>query len=309
MAGVALLIAPTEQFKSWAAMYLARSWLTGEDWMGRKVRPVERVWYVSNEKSRDAVLARFFHIFDGLADAILDRLVIEHNSGIVYGNDRMRELYREVQDGPQHSAVILDTHMSLFPPGFSEISSVDGSLVLDAFRNLRARTQTNVLLVGHTPLDDPFRLRGWTGIEGAADDRLILRRTSMDSYGLTLFMRPKDGTPDSSKWVFDPQSLSFVPSTGQQSIATVQAVSEVVTDIWVGQQRAASLADILASDAFKDVAEGTVRNKVTDAVKAKLISEWTKTKNVGTGRMVTTYVPARDSQGRSRPIRKEHDDR
>lgn len=292
LGGVAVMVAPTESFKSWVSMYLIHSWLTGEDWMGRKVRPVERVWCVSNEKSEQAVRKRFLHVFDGLADDLLARLEMRHNEGVVYGSDRMQDLEREVQEGPQTSAVVLDTHSSLFPSGFSEGVSAGGSMVLDVFRDLRLKTETNVLLVGHVPYADAGRLRGWSGIEAAVDDRIILRRPLIDKNDVTLFTRPKDGIPGKSYHRVDAESLKMLPAGGTATgvSVTVQAIVEAVTDTRVEEERAATVADITAAQALSGVSEKTIRNKVTEAKEAGLIVEWERVTSQVSNRSVQTYV-------------------
>ena len=47
-----LFVGASESFKSWAALWLARSALTGEPWLGRAVVPFDRVYYAGNEKTR-----------------------------------------------------------------------------------------------------------------------------------------------------------------------------------------------------------------------------------------------------------------
>ena len=283
----AVLLAPTESFKSWLAMWLLRSMLTGEPWLDRDVLPVSRVWYISNEKSRSTIITRLSVIFSGLDDDVLDRVEIRHNEGILYGNERMRELQDEVRGHGESAFVVLDTHSSLFPSGFNETNSTDGSKVLDAFRGLKAPGVTT-LLIGHTALSDPNRLRGWSGIEAAVDDRLIVHRPSKDRTDITVATRPKDGVPGKTKWRWDPTTFGFA-ANGDNGMMTQQRVAEFVSEMWGTERRSASTEDIIA--AFPESSEKTVRNRITDAKNADLIAEWNKVQNKD-GSWSKRYMPS-----------------
>ena len=58
-----LFLGAPESFKSFGALWLARSALTGEDWLGRSVERFDRVYYAGNEKTRTSLKQRAKAIF------------------------------------------------------------------------------------------------------------------------------------------------------------------------------------------------------------------------------------------------------
>ena len=174
--------------KSWGAIDLALSVLTGQPWLGKFETTIGRILYIDNELHPETIV----HRLDSVAYARGLRLEdIGQSIDIMSLRGRLRDIHslgsvlRRVKPG-KYRIVILDALYRMLPAGSSENDNAPIAAVFNAIDALADRLQCGFVLVHHSTKGNQSGKNvtdvgsGAGSLSRAADSHLVLREHEQD---------------------------------------------------------------------------------------------------------------------------------
>lgn len=252
--------------KSFIALDLAGAVCRGQEWRGKRVKQ-GRVVYVAAEGAggfRNRLVAWAEHQQVDLAELPL---------GVVHAAPNLL-LKPEAIELAQHigraDVVILDTFAQT-TPGANENAGEDMGMALRHCRGIHLATGATVVLVHHAGKDLAKGSRGWSGIKGAADAQLEVRK--FKTGRVLIVEKQKDGE-DGQEFGF---ALHQVPigfdSDGDAITSCVVVEAQVVAPSAAeGKGGAPSKWGPVVMEVVREIALGQSEGIEIDAVVAEVVS-------------------------------------
>lgn len=258
--------------KSALVMHLIACMTAGQTFYGRTVKPA-RVAYVCLEGYTGA-LARFAAYESRYKLTFDDDRLRLINGALNLGSDAgagaLIELLRA--DG-EFDLVIVDT-LARATPGLDENAGKDMGAALARCTRVRDATGAMILLVHHSGKDASRGARGWSGLKGAADVEIEVRRIDGHSREAKI-TKLKDGQGEGTAYRFQIESVpldSCDEETGEIDTAGVLIESGHGAPARARPKLGSHQRDML--DTLSDLAEfspqGVEPSALIDAVAAKM---------------------------------------
>ena len=190
--GVHILCGASKIGKSWLVLWLALQVAQGLPVWDLKTLPCQ-VLYLCLEDTHSRIQSRLFHLTDQAPSNLLFSVWCQQ-----LGHGLQEQLEGHLRQFPQTRLIIIDTLQkvrdnagsrgSLYAADYSDMA---------ALKQLADRHNVCILLVHHlrklTDSADPFNeVSGSTGIQGAADSTLLLKRSSRAGEEATLLATGRD---------------------------------------------------------------------------------------------------------------------
>lgn len=201
--GAYLLAGKPKQGKSWMAFGLALAVAAGGMALGKVAVDSGDVLYLALEDNQRRMQARARQI---LGDELMP-------SGLYIAHDWPRSdaggielIEKWLEAHPDARLIIVDTLAKTRPPASRNGVYADDYAAVEPFQKLSARHQVTILLITHTRKmaadDDQDEISGSTGLTGAADGSLVLKRVRGQDEA-TLTLRGRDVEEKSLALKFD----------------------------------------------------------------------------------------------------------
>jgi hypothetical protein len=186
--------------KSLMALDLTMALVRGEPWRGRKVNKA-RVLYIAAEGAEGvAQRLKAYSQHHGVALGGLP-LGIIHDAPNLMVEEDATELVKAIINAGGGDVIVADTWAQV-TPGANENSGEDMGLALKHCRSIRQATGAIVILIAHTGKDASRGIRGWSGLNGAANTTLEVIRDEDSPARMLKLTKQKDGRDDLSPWGF-----------------------------------------------------------------------------------------------------------
>ena len=186
--------------KSLMALDLTMALVRGEPWRGRKVNKA-RVLYIAAEGA-EGVAQRLtaYSQHHGVPLGGLP-LGIIHDAPNLMVEEDASALVAAIIDAGNADVIVADTWAQV-TPGANENSGEDMGLALKHCRAIRQATGAIVILIAHTGKDASRGIRGWSGLNGAANTTLEVIRDEDSPARMLKITKQKDGRDDIPPWGF-----------------------------------------------------------------------------------------------------------
>ena len=186
--------------KSLMALDLTMALVRGEPWRGRKVNKA-RVLYIAAEGA-EGVAQRLtaYSQHHGIKLGGLP-LGIIHDAPNLMVEEDATELVKAIINAGGGDVIVADTWAQV-TPGANENSGEDMGLALKHCRAIRQATGAIVILIAHTGKDASRGIRGWSGLNGAANTTLEVIRDEDSPARMLKITKQKDGRDDLEPWGF-----------------------------------------------------------------------------------------------------------
>ena len=238
-----MLYGPSGSGKSFMAMDLTGSVLTGRDWQGKQHDFTGPVLYFAGEGQR-GVLTRMvgwceFHglnPMDVLADFHLYPTTVALHDSVTWGPAAV-EMVRDVQP----ALIIIDT-LAAFTPGASDSDDKTMGQFVDTCNQMGAVCDSVVGFTHHTNKGQK-EYRGSTVLYGSADTVLALSG-STDAYGVMTMEKQKDSEP-AEPWHVAYEKHGTDPETGKARTLVARALASPPRTVENMTERADQLMDSL----------------------------------------------------------------
>jgi hypothetical protein len=186
--------------KSFQAIDMGLSLARGVPWRERKVVK-SRVLYIAAEGGAGvSQRLKAYSIHTGVNVEDIPFGVINDAPNLMIEEDST-ELVKAIVDVGGADLIICDTWAQV-TPGANENSGEDMGLALKHARSIRAATGAMILLVAHTGKDQAKGIRGWSGMNAAANTSLEVSRVEESDVRLLQVTKQKDGRDDIAPWAF-----------------------------------------------------------------------------------------------------------
>jgi hypothetical protein len=234
---------PSGSGKSFMAMDLSGSFLTGRDWQGVQHDTTGPVLYFAGEGQR-GVLTRMvgwceFHgiePMDVLADFHLYPTTVALHDSATWGPAAV-EMVRDVQP----ALIIIDT-LAAFTPGASDSADKEMAEFMDTCTRMAAVSNAVVVFIHHTNKGQK-EYRGSTALYGGADTVLALSG-STDAYGVMTMEKQKD-SENAEPWHVAYEKQGTDPETGKARTLVARALASPPRTVENMTERAGQLMDSL----------------------------------------------------------------
>jgi hypothetical protein len=128
-------------------------------------------------------------------------LGIIHDAPNLMVEEDASALVTSIIDAGGADVIVADTWAQV-TPGANENSGEDMGLALKHCRAIRHATGAIVILIAHTGKDASRGIRGWSGLNGAANTTLEVIRDEDSPARMLKLTKQKDGRDDLSPWGF-----------------------------------------------------------------------------------------------------------
>ena len=191
---ITTLISPPASYKTFLAIDWALCLAAGIDWKGHKVKCSRRVAFIIGEGFR-GFQGRFKAW--GLENEVdVKSLPVQVSDRAASLADNTKELLEALDSGESPELIIFDTLSRNAGPA-DENSTADMSKLVTHLDMIKARYDCAIVLVHHTPLNDPSRGRGSSVVYGATDFQYVLKA---NHHQLTIkCSKSKDHEPPKAK--------------------------------------------------------------------------------------------------------------
>jgi hypothetical protein len=191
--------------KSLCALDMTMSLVQGAPWRGRKVNKA-RVLYIAAEGAEGvAQRLKAYSMHHGTSLEGLPLGIISDAPNLMIEEDAS-ELVKSIIDAGGGDVIVADTWAQV-TPGANENSGEDMGLALKHCRAIRKATGAIVLLIAHTGKDASRGIRGWSGLNGAANTTLEVLREDDSPTRAVKVTKQKDGRDDLPPWGFTLQDV------------------------------------------------------------------------------------------------------
>jgi hypothetical protein len=210
--------------KSFIVLDMALAVARGVPWRERKVRQ-KRVLYIAAEGGGGvAQRLRAYSHHNVVALKGLPFGVIHDAPNFMIADD-VAALIKAITDAGGADLIIVDT-LAQVTPGANENSGEDMGIALKHARSLRKATGAVIMLVAHTGKDQAKGIRGWSGLNAAADTSLEVFRPEEGDVRLLKVTKQKDGRDDLA-WGFKLESVLLgIDSDGEEITSLVVVESD-----------------------------------------------------------------------------------
>lgn len=201
--GLYVLGGPSKVGKSWMVLYFADRISKGEPVWDMPSEPCA-VLYLSLEDTLPRLQERLRAVTGGTVGPV--RLATEAE---LIGNGFEAQIENLLRSDPEIGLVIIDTLQKIRRTSAEGYSYAEDYAVMSALKRIADHRRITILLVHHTrkmQAEDPMDLlSGTTGIAGAADGALILRRSRLEEEA-TLTVMGRDAPEQMLRLRFDGQT-------------------------------------------------------------------------------------------------------
>ncbi|MEI6282559.1 MAG: AAA family ATPase [Alphaproteobacteria bacterium] len=206
--------------KSLMALDLTMALVRGEPWRGLKVNKA-RVLYVAAEGAEG--VAQRLKAYGQHHDVALGGLPlgIIHDAPNLMVEEDASALVTSIIDAGGADVIVADTWAQV-TPGANENSGEDMGLALKHCRAIRQATGAIVILIAHTGKDASRGIRGWSGLNGAANTTLEVIRDEDTGARMLKITKMKDGRDDIAPWGFKLEDVMIgIDGDGEAIISPV----------------------------------------------------------------------------------------
>ena len=191
--------------KSLCALDLTMALVRGEPWRGLKVNKA-RVVYVAAEGAEGvAQRLKAYSQHHGVKLGGLPIGIVADAPNLMVEEDAT-ELVKSIINAGGGDVIVCDTWAQV-TPGANENSGEDMGLALKHCRAIRQATGAIVILIAHTGKDASRGIRGWSGLNGAANTTLEVIRDDDSEARMLKITKQKDGRDDLTPWGFKLQDV------------------------------------------------------------------------------------------------------
>ena len=191
--------------KSLCALDLTMALVRGEPWRGLKVNKA-RVVYVAAEGAEGvAQRLKAYSQHHGVKLGGLPIGIVADAPNLMVEEDAT-ELVKSIINAGGGDVIVCDTWAQV-TPGANENSGEDMGLALKHCRSIRQATGAIVILIAHTGKDASRGIRGWSGLNGAANTTLEVIRDDDSEARMLKITKQKDGRDDLTPWGFKLQDV------------------------------------------------------------------------------------------------------
>ncbi|CAB4144341.1 AAA domain containing protein [uncultured Caudovirales phage] len=191
--------------KSLCALDLTMALVRGEPWRGLKVNKA-RVVYVAAEGAEGvAQRLKAYSQHHGVKLGGLPIGIVADAPNLMVEEDAT-ELVKSIINAGGGDVIVCDTWAQV-TPGANENSGEDMGMALKHCRSIRQATGAIVILIAHTGKDASRGIRGWSGLNGAANTTLEVIRDDDSEARMLKITKQKDGRDDLTPWGFKLQDV------------------------------------------------------------------------------------------------------
>lgn len=204
--------------KSFQALDMGLALARGEPWRDRKVVK-SRVLYIAAEGGAGVAQRLKAYSMHHRIDLSLIPFGVINDAPNMMIEEDVSELVKAIIDAGGADLIICDTWAQV-TPGANENSGEDMGLALKHARSIRKATGAMILLVAHTGKDQARGIRGWSGMNAAANTSLEVACVEDSDVRTMQVTKQKDGRDDLPPWAFRLEEVIIGYDEDDEEIAT-----------------------------------------------------------------------------------------